>query len=124
MRILGDLESEVMNIVWREQVPIAVREVAEKLQKKREIAYTTVMTVMSRLVEKGILTRKPRGASYYYKTAVPRDTFVANTVHRVFTTTVSALGEASAAYFIKEIQKLPSKKRRELVRILDNEKGI
>ncbi len=118
MRILGDLESEVMKIVWRKQAPIAVREVAEKLRKKREIAYTTVMTIMGRLVKKGLLTRKLQGISYLYETRVTRDKFIANTVHGIFTSTLSALGSASAAYFIKEIQKLPSKKRRELIKIL------
>ena len=119
MRILGDLESEIMEIVWQQQVPIAVRDVTEKLQKKRKIAYTTVMTVMGRLVEKGILPRKPHGVSSLYETAVPRDTFVANTVHHIFTSTVSALGSASAAYFIKEIQKISPKKRKELLGILN-----
>lgn len=118
MRVIGDLESEIMEIVWRQKTPIAVRDVTEKLQEKREIAYTTVMTVMGRLVEKGILTRKLHGISYIYEPTVTRDKFTANTVHRVFTATVSALGEASAAYFIKEIQRLTPKKRRELIKIL------
>lgn len=118
MRILGDLESEIMEIVWQQHVPISVRDITEELQKKRKIAYTTVMTIMGRLVGKGLLTRKLRGLCYLYETKVTREKFVANTVHRVFTTTISALGEASAAYFIKEIQKLTPKKRRELIKIL------
>ena len=108
-----------MEIIWQQKAPIAVRDVTEKLQEKREIAYTTVMTVMGRLVEKGILTRKLHGISYLYETTVTRDKFIANTVHHVFTSTVSALGEASAAYFIKEIQKLSPKKRKELLGILN-----
>ncbi len=124
MRILGELESEIMDIVWREQAPIVVRDVTQKLQKKREIAYTTVMTIMGRLVEKGVLTRKLQGISYIYETKVTRDKFIANTVHHIFTSTVSALGEASAAYFVKEIQKLNPKKRQELVKILDGIKKI
>jgi len=95
-----------MGVVWRQQVPITVRDVTESLEKKRTIAYTTVMTIMGRLVKKGLLTRKLQGIGYLYKTRVTRDKFIANAVHGIFTSTLSALGSASAAYFIKEIQKL------------------
>ncbi len=118
MRVLGDLESEIMEIIWQQRAPITVRDVTERLQKKRKIAYTTVMTIMGRLVEKGLLTRKFQGIGYLYETRVTRDKFVANTVHNVFTTTVSALGEAAAAYFVKEIKKLDPQKRQELLKIL------
>lgn len=124
MRVLGDLESEIMEIIWRRQAPVSGKDVTEKLRETRKIAYTTVMTVMGRLVEKGLLTRKLEGASYHYKTKVTRDKFIANTVHRVFTTIVSALGEAATAHFIKEIKKLPPQKRQELVEILDGKKQI
>lgn len=63
---LGDLESAVMTLVWKGEW-LTVREVYEALREGRIIAYTTVMTTMARLHEKGFLDRKPEGRSYLYK---------------------------------------------------------
>lgn len=62
---LGDLESAVMTLVWKGEW-LTVREVYEALRRDRTIAYTTVMTTMARLFEKGFLDRKPEGRSYLY----------------------------------------------------------
>ncbi len=47
---LGELEEAIMEIVWQRDAEVTVREVWEALQPTRSLAYTTVMTVMSRLV--------------------------------------------------------------------------
>ncbi|NEE08898.1 BlaI/MecI/CopY family transcriptional regulator, partial [Streptomyces sp. SID7499] len=52
-RQLGDLEDAVMTRVWQWNRPVTVREVLEDLQQERSIAYTTVMTVMDNLHQKG-----------------------------------------------------------------------
>ena len=56
---LGPLEAEVMAVLWRANRPLPVRDVAAELNAGRDtpLAYTTVMTVMSRLAGKGILAR-------------------------------------------------------------------
>lgn len=119
MRILGELESEIMEIIWQQQAPIAVRDVTQKLQKKRKIAYTTVMTIMGRLLDKGLLTRKPEGLRYLYQPKVSQERFIEKSVHHIFTTTISALGGEAVTHFVKEIQKVSLKKRQELLKILD-----
>ncbi|MDW6063902.1 BlaI/MecI/CopY family transcriptional regulator [Streptomyces sp. FXJ1.4098] len=60
---LGSLEGEVMRACWDAQVSLTVREALDRLNadRPRPLAYTTVMTVMSRLAEKGVLHREPRG---------------------------------------------------------------
>jgi predicted transcriptional regulator len=50
------------------------------LLERREIAYTTVMTVMSRLAAKGYLVSKPRGRAYVYEPAAGREAFCAGVV--------------------------------------------
>lgn len=62
---LGELEAEVMNIVW-EQGEATVQLVKDALAPERPLAYTTVMTVMSRLAEKGFLKRRKQGRAYRY----------------------------------------------------------
>src|SRR5215471_9944748 len=65
---LGPLEAEVMQVLWRAGRPLPVREVAAALNAERTatLAYTTVMTVMSRLAGKGILARSRAGRRFVY----------------------------------------------------------
>ena len=65
---LGPLEAEVMGVLWRAGRPLPVREVAAALNAERTatLAYTTVMTVMSRLAGKGILARSRAGRRFVY----------------------------------------------------------
>lgn len=66
---LGPLEASVIETIWcYGKKPITVREVREVLQKKKPIAYTTVMNAMDRLYEKGLLDRnleKGKGGVYF-----------------------------------------------------------
>lgn len=66
---LGPLEVNVIETIWcSKKSPVTVREVLEILQKKKTIAYTTVMNTMDRLFEKGLLDRsikKGKGGVYY-----------------------------------------------------------
>ncbi|TMR95794.1 BlaI/MecI/CopY family transcriptional regulator [Nonomuraea basaltis] len=67
MRSLGDLESAIMDRLWSYHRPASVRDVLEDLRRDREIAYTTVMTVMDKLYKKGLLKRHPQGKAYIYE---------------------------------------------------------
>ena len=66
---LFDLEADVMEVVWEQGWPwFAVSKVLAVLQQSRSIAYTTVMTTVSRLHDKGLLERKRDGRRYLYQT--------------------------------------------------------
>ena len=75
----GELESEIMKIIW-ERGEITVRDVHDLLAHKRPIAYTTVMTVMSRLARKKLLRRRKSGAQYVYRPALSNDEFVGEAI--------------------------------------------
>lgn len=66
---MGPLEATVIETIWRsDKRPITVRDVLEVLQKKKPVAYTTVMNTMDRLYEKGLLKRrieKGKGGIFY-----------------------------------------------------------
>jgi predicted transcriptional regulator len=66
---------------------VTVRDVVEDLQTYREIAYTTVMTVMDNLHRKGALRRRKEGRAWLYEPARSRDEYVADLLY-------SALDEA------------------------------
>jgi len=76
---LGPLESEVMRLVW-DMGEVQVDEVHQVLQQDREIAYTTVMTVMSRLASKGVLRRRKQGRAFLYEAAHRRDDVAGSTL--------------------------------------------
>ncbi len=117
-KMLGELETEIMEIIWHQKGVVSVKNVAEVLGRKRKIAYTTVMTIMTRLVSKGVLVRHLNGSSYLYKPNITKEQFIAKAVHGIFSTAVSTLGDGVLSHFIKEIQRISPKKRQELLRTL------
>jgi predicted transcriptional regulator len=66
-----------MERLWSYHRPASVRDVLEDLRQDREIAYTTVMTVMDKLFKKGLLRRKPVGKAYEYETMASREAYTA-----------------------------------------------
>jgi predicted transcriptional regulator len=81
-KILGPLEAEIMLLVWREEHS-TVKQVHDHLAQGREIAYTTVMTTMQRLADKGVLQRHREGLADIYSPAVSEGDFVQHVVHEV-----------------------------------------
>jgi len=121
-KVLGDLESEVMEVIWQSSSPVLVRNVTEILQKKRKIAYTTVMTIMNRLVDKRLLSRKQEGRAYLYKGAVSKDKFLTRISRQIIKNFVSSFGDAAVAHFVEEVGKLSPAKRVKLRRLLKEAK--
>lgn len=66
-----------MTRVWRWNRPVTVREVLEDLRDERSIAYTTVMTVMDNLHQKGWLRRRQEGRAYRYEPVSTRAAYSA-----------------------------------------------
>ena len=64
-----ELELQILKIVWR-LGPLPVRQVREALAPGRALAYTSVMTIMNIMVEKGYLSRRKEGPSFVYRPRV------------------------------------------------------
>ena len=74
---LFDLEAEIMEHVWEQGWDeFAVSDVHTLLERQREIAYTTVMTTVSRLFDKELLTRRKQGRRYLYRSKMTREEFL------------------------------------------------
>lgn len=78
-KILGDLESDIMEVVWATG-DASVRDVHQRLESRRDLAYTTVMTVMSRLADKGLLRKRKDGAAFVYSPALTQEAFTKGVV--------------------------------------------
>lgn len=109
LRVFGDLEREVMGIVWSEKT-ITVRDVYEKINKKRRIAYTTVMTIMDRLFVKKLLKRKKVGKTYFYSADASKENFLERTSKKIIDGLIQDFGEVAIAQFATTIDNVDPKK--------------
>jgi predicted transcriptional regulator len=83
LRGFGDLEAAVMDVVWATPAPVTVRDVMERLVRERQLAYTTVMTVMDNLHRKGMLRRTKDGRAWLYEATATRGEYTAQVMHDV-----------------------------------------
>jgi BlaI family penicillinase repressor len=87
-------ELEVLQVIW-ERGPSTVREVMSVLNRQRPRAYTSVMSLMNVMVEKGLLTPKPKGRAFVYSARVSQtgtqSEIVKDLLNRVFDGSASAL---------------------------------
>lgn len=112
---LGETEMEILHHVW-ELGEATVADVREKILEKREVAYTTVMTIMKNLNDKGYLKYRKEGATYVYSAArKPEDVqfnLINGLIEKVFKGSTSALvqtlvkGEKISEDELEEIKKL------------------
>ena len=77
MRQFGELEAVIMDRLWDWGQPALVREVVDDLRNDRQIAYTTVMTVMENLYRKGWLRRHRDGRAWRYEPTGSRSGYTA-----------------------------------------------
>jgi predicted transcriptional regulator len=100
---LGPLEASIMTDIWNSKKrPLSVRDVHESLKASKDIAYTTVMSTMNRLYEKGILDRqieKGKGGLYYvYWPVLEEQAFKKSAVGGVLSSLMDNFGEVIANY--------------------------
>lgn len=92
---LHDREADIMDVVWSRGLErFAVGDVLRVLERRRDIAYTTVMTMLGRLHEKGLLDRHKDGKRYVYSPRLTREEFLQETAREV----LDGLGEASSQH--------------------------
>ena len=72
----GSLQAEVMSAMWRLD-EATVDDVRARLPRSRRAAYTTIQTVMNRLLDRGLLDRKRRGKAFVYRARYPESELVA-----------------------------------------------
>jgi len=113
---LTDAELEIMHVVW-ELDNATVREVHERLNQRRALAYTTVMTMMNILEEKGHLTRNKQGRAYRYEPVRPKSQVISGMVDDF----VGKVFEGSARPLVLglvEERKLSEKDLEEIARLI------
>ncbi|MBD8027141.1 BlaI/MecI/CopY family transcriptional regulator [Ureibacillus sp. Re31] len=75
-RFFGPLEAKIMDILWNVEREMTIKDVQNELEKEKSTNFNTVMTVMNRLVEKGILRKQAVGRSSVYTPVQSRECFL------------------------------------------------
>lgn len=95
---LHELEAEIMDVVWSRALDaFAVNDVLVVLGKRRAIAYTTVMTTLARLHDKGVLDRRRDGKRYLYSARFSREELLRQTAREVLEGLAPAAGRETFA---------------------------
>jgi predicted transcriptional regulator len=116
-KLLGELEAEIMEYMWDIE-EARVQHVVKLINRKRPIAYTTVMTVMGHLAEKGLLNRTSQGNRYIYKVAQSKDEFLRNTSKNMVRSILHDFGDLAIAGFLGEISRVKPEKLDEVKALL------
>jgi predicted transcriptional regulator len=98
---LGDLEREVMTVLWDATEPLTVRQVHEALSRDRDLAYTTVMTVLDRLAKKSVVVQQKADRAYKYAPAQSREEMTASVMLDALS--ASPDQDAALAYFVGQL---------------------
>ena len=101
--VLGPLESEIMDVVW-DASEVTVRDVHRTLNESRPIAYTTVMTTLGRLTDKGLLRRVEDQPAHRYSALVSREEYASSTVKSVVDWLVQHFPDPAVAYFVDKVE--------------------
>ncbi|MBW3594263.1 MAG: BlaI/MecI/CopY family transcriptional regulator [Actinobacteria bacterium] len=101
--VLGPLEAEIMDVVW-DSGDVTVRDVHQALSANRPIAYTTVMTTLGRLADKGLLKRIEDQPAHHYTAVVSRDQYATSTVKSVVDWLFGHFPDPAVAYFIDRVE--------------------
>lgn len=119
-KTLSPLEQEAMNIVW-ELKECTIRDVVEKFNQEKKLAYTTVATLLQRLFEKGLVNRNNHNTILSYTPKVSKELYGKKMAKSFIKTFVSSFGEVAIVSFAESIDKLPKDKKDYLLQLLEKQ---
>lgn len=123
-KMLGALETQVMQVIWEASRPQSVQEVREELAARgKEVAYTTVMTTLGRLYAKGLLDREVHGKAYYYRARVSRRELADSVTRQVLSGLVSSFAEPAIAYFVEALEEQAPDKLDALAQMVERKRA-
>jgi predicted transcriptional regulator len=118
----GQLEQAIMKLAW-DRGRVTVRQVLERLPGHRQVAYTTVMTVMNRLVEQECLKRhRTSSGAFTYRPLRSRSATAAAAARHSLQSLIQLYGEVGLAQFLNQLDRIPESKLQRLRRQLRQRK--
>jgi len=118
---LTEQELEIMKIVW-DRDAVTVRDVYEALLEKRKVAYTTVMTMMNILEQKGHLRKSQDDRAYVYRSTKPRQQVIRGMVREFVNRVFNGSAEPLLLHLVED-QKLSEKDLEEIRTLIRKERS-
>ncbi len=117
-KVLGQLESKVMKLIW-EKGRSTVREIRDALALvHKELSFNSIMTIMNRLTEKGLLNKRKQQQVYRYQATVSESEFKSNIAEKILSSLLSDQSLLSAAHFADFNEKLDPQALKKLKQLL------
>lgn len=116
--MLGDLEARVMRMVWGLGKPVPARTVHERVIEEHDVALLTVITVLNKLVAKGLLARGRRDGLLHYSPRLTEDAFRALATRKVIAGVFSLGPEAVATSLVDVLAEHDPEQLAELGRLV------
>jgi predicted transcriptional regulator len=107
--LLGPLEAEVMEIIWHLDTAL-VSEVEEVLNGRRSVplAYKTVLTICTRLSDKGILNHEKEGRAFRYYPTMSKSEFISDQASKATGALLSRFGDVALSTFVDQVAADPA----------------
>lgn len=119
MKGMGELERTVMEVLWRRENGATAREVSRALADERDLAHTTVMTVLDRLAKKGFLVREREGRAWRYRPIATKEAYVAELMLGALSMTGDR--DAALAHFARSVSDDEAELLRRVLLDIDDE---
>lgn len=120
-RALGDLEKDIMNILWQKG-GVTGKEALAEISRSKKAAITTVLTVLDRLVKKGIVKKVKGESVYIYTPALTKDEFTDIVSHEVMRGVLDISASSAVASFVDVLAEADPKELDRLSRLIEKKK--
>ncbi|WP_331770849.1 BlaI/MecI/CopY family transcriptional regulator (plasmid) [Embleya sp. NBC_00888] len=121
-RVQGELQAEIMSVLWRIEAGTVERIRAELAEPSRG-AYTTVQTVCNRLAERGLLARAREGQAFVYRPTVTEADYVSSSVSSALAAASAPARRVALAQLVGGLEVSELEDLRELARRIEHERG-
>jgi predicted transcriptional regulator len=118
-KVLGDLEARIMRVVWRLDRAASARHVHERVIEDHAVALHTVITVLNKLVAKGLLRREKVDGVFQYAAPLSEAEFLTQASRKVVEGILSLGPDAVAASFVDVMAERDPERLNELKRLIE-----
>ncbi len=122
-KVLGDLEARVMRVVWSMGRPVPARAVHDRVAREHDVTVHTVITVLNKLVRKGLLRRESRDDLLHYEPTLDEEAFRAQASRRVVEGILSFGPDAVTSSFVDVLAEHDPERLAALARLIERRLG-
>jgi predicted transcriptional regulator len=117
-KVLGDLEARVLRIIWKVGRPATARDIHIRVVRQHKVELLTVITVLNKLVVKGVLVRAKQDDVFHYRSRLTEEEFMASVSRRIVEGILSLGPQALAVSLVDVLAERDPEQLAELGRLV------